>query len=187
VARLAIYTESRGVDLAAVTAFETLRGPLGYEGLLERLGRADLWCVATRPGCDLAKLTGDLIHGTSVFVNPNKHRWSVWREDGNAADSIECGAWVLVWDADETEGKRAAAELRGAGFGDKVEEVWKATLWALFFTPAAAGKEAGLAADIAVARERRSGLLANPHTNRCAWGAAPAALAGLVARFGGRA
>ncbi len=166
-ARLAILVESRGVDLTAITAFETLKGRLGYVGSLSGLARSELWglwCGAR--GASLVDLGRRLAEGTSVFVNPNKHRWRVWTEGAGEAVASEGGAWILIWDSEETEGRRALAELRGAGFGAEVTRVSKATLWRLSFKEDAVRKGISVAEEIAVAIRRDRGLLANPHMHR---------------------
>jgi hypothetical protein len=163
-ARLAILVESRGVDLTAITAFETLKSRLGYSRSLSGLARSDLWavwCEAT--GARLDDLGRRLVEGTSVFVNPNKHRWRVWSEGMGEAFAPDGGAWILVWNSEETEGRRALAELRGAGFGAEVTRISKATLWTSSFGDASGRPGLDLAEEIAVAVRRDRGLLANPH------------------------
>ncbi len=170
-ARLAIMVESRGVDLTAITAAETLRNRLGYGRVLRGLERADLWGVWTSPAAGApGAVARNLIEATSVFVNPNKHRWRVWAEGAAGAERAAEGAWVLVWDSEDTEGRGALSELRGSGFGVVVERVSKATLWRL--DPAAEVPEGGvpMAKEIASAVHRDKGLLANPHMHRWAAG-----------------
>jgi hypothetical protein len=170
-ARLGILVESRGVDLTAITAFETLKSRLGYSSALSGLSRSDLWGVwCEAEGARLGGLGKSLVEGTSVFVNPNKHRWRVWAEGVGEAFAPDGGAWILVWDSEETEGRRALSELRGAGFGGEVKRVSKATLWRLSLSEGAGRSGLSLAEEIAAAVARDRGLLANPHMHEWACG-----------------
>lgn len=165
-----------------MTALGTLTGPLGY-GALKRLERAELWSVTTREHVDDLGVLGDhLVCRTSVFVNPNKHRWRVW-SGGEQDAMVESGAWALVWESEQTEGRRALAELRGAGFEKEIEGVSKATLWFFVFAETARGKELALAEEMAVAVARDKGLLANPHIHRWACGAGDISLKDAVAHL----
>jgi hypothetical protein len=159
--------ESRGVDLTAVTALETLRRGLGYGNTLEALNRADLWGVWTATeGEELLKLSGALVSGTSVFINPNKHRWRSWAGEHDGADlACEC-AWSLVWALDDTDGRAALATLRSSGFRRTVTWVAKGTLWTIRAASSARDKELDLAEEITVATHRDRGLLANPHIHK---------------------
>ena len=157
--------------MTAVTALEALKGRLGYSELLAGVSRSDLWGVWSNvKEEEIERLAGDLVDGTSVFVNPNKHKWKVWTGGKEEPPLRSGGAWVLVWDSEETEGRRALAELRGASFSRKVDRVSRATLWRLSFAEPAKGKELSLAREMAVAARRDLGLLANPHMHRWACG-----------------
>lgn len=158
---------SRGVDLTAVTAWEALKGPLRYGGVLEGLERADLWGVWTRrEGGGVSELAKELVSRTSVFVNPNKHGWRVWAGESESEEGRGRGAWILVWALDDTEGRAALAALRSSGFEEDVDWVAKATLWTLRPTSSAAARALEIAEEIAVAKGRSRGLLANPHIHR---------------------
>jgi hypothetical protein len=171
--------------LVAVTAFGTLTRGLNYGGVLTGIERSDLWSVTAAPGeVDLAALGDQLVNRTSVFVNPNKHRCRVWSEGSDAA-TMSGDAWILVWDSEETEGRRALAELRGAGFDRKVEAISKATLWRLSLAESAKGRELALAEEMAVAVRREQGLLANPHIHRWSCGVGSISLEEAVARLNG--
>lgn len=184
-AKLAILVMPRGVDLVAVTAYGTLAGPLNYGDLLKRVERADLWSLSTGVrGRELESLADRLVHRTSVFVNPNKHTWRVWSE-GADEERVDSDAWVLVWDSEETEGRRAHAELRAGGYGGEIEKVSKATLWRLSFADPARGRELSIANEVAVALRRDRGLLANPHIHRWACGKGDISLSGAVAYLDG--
>jgi phosphoribosylformylglycinamidine (FGAM) synthase PurS component len=160
-----------------------LKGALKYGDVLAGVERADLWSLTTNlDGEKLGALADHLVNRTSVFVNPNKHRWRVWSE-GAKAEKVKSGAWVLVWDSEDTEGRRAHAELRGAGFEKEIKNVSKATLWRLSFEDAARGKELSLAEEMAVAVRRDQGLLANPHIHRWVCGEGDIGLEEAVAHL----
>jgi len=169
--RLALYVESRGVDLQAVTALEALRGALGYSKYLDGLRRADLWGVWSPEGPEaLRGLSDRLVRETSVFINPNKHRWRLWA-GGDDNDRIAGGdAWALIWPVDDAEGRSATAALRSSGFVKSMSWVAKGTLWTFRFTASGRGRELALAEEITVAVQRDRGLLANPHIHRWACG-----------------
>ena len=159
------------MDLTAVTAWEALKGSLGYGRVLERLERADLWGVWTRlEGRAVSELAEELVSRTSVFINPNKHSWRVWGGESESEEGEGRGAWILVWALDDTEGRAALAALRSSGFEARADWVAKATLWTLTPAASAAGRALQLAEEIAVARSRSRGLLANPHIHRWACG-----------------
>jgi hypothetical protein len=153
--------------------------------VLAGVERSDLWSLSTRlQSAQLKELADRLVNRTSVFVNPNKHSWRVWSE-GAQVETVSSDAWVLVWGAEETEGRRAHAELRGAGFEGQIEKVAKATLWRLSFEEGAKGDALSLAEEMAVALKRERGLLANPHIHRWASGAGDITLEEAVALLDG--
>jgi phosphoribosylformylglycinamidine (FGAM) synthase PurS component len=169
--RLALYVESRGVDLHAVTALEALRGALGYSKDLEGLRKADLWGVWSPEGAEvLRKLSDRLVRETSVFINPNKHRWRLWAGGDDNGRVAGGDAWALIWPVDDAEGRSAMAALRSSGFGKSVSWVAKGTLWTFRFASSARGRELALAQEITVATQRDRGLLANPHIHRWSCG-----------------
>jgi hypothetical protein len=173
------------VDLPAVTAWETLRGALEYGNELQVLRRADLWGVWTpAEGKALRGLSEELISGTSVFINPNKHRWRLWA-GGSENSELACeGAWSLIRDIDDAEGRVAFAALRSSGFEDRVSWVAKGTLWTFVFAPNSRGRELELAEEMTVATHRGRGLLANPHIHKWTCGLGNISLDQALRRLG---
>lgn len=166
--------ESRGVDLTAITALQTLRGRLGYSEVLSVLERADIWGFSCEEGQrDPRNLAKVLVTETSIFVNPNKHRWQSWVEGEGEAGVAAGGPWILVWEAEGAEGRGALSEMIRSGVVTGVRSVSKATLWRLGLTEAAKGRELELAEEIAATYRRDRGLLANPHMHKWACGDEP--------------
>lgn len=146
-------------DPTALTAHETLQRAMGYGRTVAGVGRSEVWSFRWPDAVEAAPILERLARETNLLLNPNKHRMEI--AVGAGALSPRGNAWVLVWTAGEgrdlEETLRRHRLLSGA-----MPVVRKGTLWELDLAGAPAAR-ARLAEEIAVARERGRGLLANPH------------------------
>jgi len=146
-------------DPTALTARETLQRALAYGRTVEEVSRSELWCFRWDDEPAPRDVLERLARDTNLILNPNKHRMEIAVEE--EALHPRGNAWVMV----SVPG--AGAELGGTLGRHRLVEgappaTRRAVLWEL--TLGAAGDEAAaLAAEIATARERKRGLLANPH------------------------
>lgn len=151
------WIELRATDPEAASAFAIARADLEAGRTLESLRRFRVFELrGALP--DAANIT-TLLHRSTQFYNPGKERCVVRAVPGDAAPLRDGETLVLVF---ERGGERRTAAERWWKHetGERVE-VREGVAWALRFAPGADAE--GLAADLAVARDRAHGLLANPH------------------------
>lgn len=148
-------------DPTALTAHETLQRALGYGRTVAGVSRSEVWGFRWPETIDAAPVLERLARETNLLLNPNKHRMEI--AVGASALSPRGNVWVLVWTVGEgrdlEETLRRHRLLTGS-----VPAVRKGTLWELDLAGAPA-ERARLAEEIAIARERGRGLLANPHVS----------------------
>lgn len=156
-------------DVTALTASNALRRRLGYQDTLIRLGRADYYRLELdvddeRTALELATR---LAEQTNLFVNPNKHRYSVSAGSSRPSEASEDGLWtvnILVTDPDSGAGGGILSALRGRlGYGNEVVDVVAGNLWVLALKADSREEAEQIAEKLAVTVSRDQGLLLNPH------------------------
>ncbi|MFQ5808964.1 MAG: hypothetical protein ACE5JM_05025, partial [Armatimonadota bacterium] len=130
---------------------------------------------------DALSLATDLAENTNLFVNPNKHSYSVAvvpRELRAAAATEGSGrsaasgepyeVRVLITSPDDAGGETTCQALQGRlGYGDKVADVRRGTLWILTINAADAAEARRIAEQMTITRRIDEGLLLNPHYQEC--------------------
>jgi phosphoribosylformylglycinamidine (FGAM) synthase PurS component len=167
-----LYVELKIPDVTALTAAGTLRRRLGYDGVLTELNRGDYYRISLDVDTqeEALELATEMAENTNIFVNPNKHRYTVFAGRHNAVTVPEAGETavnVLVLDPAGGSGSAIADALRDRlGYGETVREVVAGTLWTIVLQ--ADDEEARRAAEeITVTKSRTEGLLMNPHYQDC--------------------
>ncbi len=156
-------------DVTALTASNALRRRLGYQDTLIELKRADYYRLGLNVADEQAALAlaTELAEQTNLFVNPNKHRYSVTAGSGQSADPRPDGLWtinVLVTDPDSGAGSGVLAALQGRlGYADRVVDVVAGNLWILTLQAESREQAEQVAEKLAVTVSREQGLLLNPH------------------------
>ncbi|HCU34080.1 MAG TPA: hypothetical protein DGT21_01160 [Armatimonadetes bacterium] len=156
-------------DVTALTASNALRRRLGYQDTLVELRRADYYRLDLNVEHEQAalELATELAERTNLFVNPNKHRYSVSAGSAHPSEPREDGLWtvnVLVTDPDSGAGGGVLSALRGRlGYGDRVVDVVAGNLWTLTLRADTREQAEQLAEKLAVTVSREQGLLLNPH------------------------
>ena len=180
-----LLTSHKGVDLHAATAVRVMRERLEGGDRLQRLHRCELHTFADEPeGVSMARLLDN-----GRFFNPNKHHYghfvleeaAPWSDTaGGALDSRWPGA---LRGTDVANLADDAATLYASLLGgplpdgclavdvatwarDQQGPVFSGVLWRLVLR-AGADAAATLGETLAVTRERKRGLLLNPHMD--AW------------------
>jgi hypothetical protein len=136
-----------------------------------RVARADLEAARRLTGLRrlrLIELTGvlperqaleELLHRSTQFYNPHKERCSVRLSAADATPVPEEAAVVLV--CEHGSERRPAAERWWQHETGEPLEVREGVVWVLSFEPGAPALE--LAGELTTLRDRRRGLLCNPH------------------------
>lgn len=156
---------------------------MGYAEALAGFERADYWRLTLNVASpeDALALATDLAENTNVFVNPNKHSYSVTvvprelraaaaTEDNrrSAASGGPHEVRVLITSPDDAGGETACQALQGQlGYGEKVADVRKGTLWILTINAADAEEARRIAEQMTITRRMDRGLLLNPHYQEC--------------------
>ena len=163
------YIELLAEDPEAMSALAIARGRLEAGRRIRSLRRVRVFELS---GALPARAEVEaLLHRSTQFYNPAKERCTVRGAERDPAPFRPEEALVLVLDR--------GLERRAAGerwwkheTGEKVE-VREGTVWALAFEPGEAA--AARAGELAEVRDRRHGLLANPHFQdwRLGTGASP--------------
>ena len=157
-------------DTTALTAKNTLQKDMGYDGTLLDLVRKEYWLIELEAGSvdEAEKLGREFVTATKTLVNPNKHTYNL-RVLGESGEGTTRGnphvIRALVSYREDEKAHVTRNILRDIlGYGDRVKNVKRGTLWELTIK---ADDEAGakqIAEEIVVARSIESGLLANPHS-----------------------
>ena len=155
-------------DPTALTARETLQRALGYGRLLRNVGRSEIWAFRWEEAVEARTILSRLARETNLFANPNKHHLEI--AEGREALSPPGNAWVLTWR--EGEGRRREETLRRHRLLGSAPEIRRGVLWELDVDLPEPERLATVE-EIAVTRERKRGLLANPHMERAVVLAAP--------------
>jgi len=158
-------------DATAMTTRETLQRALSYGRTVRDLTRSEI--VAFQSPASQESLEDGLAvlsRETNMILNPNKHFMQIAAgEDILSARGNVC---VLVTEAGRG-GSLAEVITRRRLPGHPVSATWMGTLWELDLDT---GDPYALALEMALGRERKKGLLANPHVHTvCVLGGTPTA------------
>lgn len=152
------WIELKSDDPEAVSALEVARAHLAAGRALKSLRRVRLFelsgALPTRAGLE------GLLHRSIQFYNPHKERCSVRTAASDAAPLAAGEHVVLVFERGEE--RRGGAERWWRHETGRDIEVREGVAWAMAFEPQEPDP-AGAAAELAVLRDRRHGLLCNPH------------------------
>ena len=157
----------RGIDPAAETCAHALRDLLGIA--VWGVERADLWRFDAGPLAepDRARICERLAGAASRagrYVNLNRDiaRWQSGPRP-YASDRPAGGTAVDVWVRDGDGADPVALRYFRAQAHAGLQQVWRGTLWRLYLPEPDPGVARTQALEIALTRDRRHGLLANPH------------------------
>ena len=145
-------------DPEAVSALATARAHLDAGHSLRDLRR--LRCIELRGPLPARAAVLEMLHRSTQFYNPYKERCTL-RSSAAEAAPVSPGAQVVLVTERGAERRAAAERWWMHESGEKIE-VFEGVAWVLAFesgTPAAEW-----AAELAVLRDRRRGLLCNPHS-----------------------
>lgn len=156
-------------DVTALTAANTIRRRLGYGERLVNLRRADYYRLdldLEDPQAALA-MVREMAERTNLFVNPNKHSFTVRTRQERGQPVAGNGAWtvnVLVTDPADTSPAGILAALQAIpAYGDTVLKVQRGVLWTMKLMAESEQQAVQMAEDITVTRSQSRGLLMNPH------------------------
>lgn len=164
-----LYVELKIPDVTALTAASTLRRRLGYEDSLAELKRGDYYRISLDVNTEQQALdvAEDMAENTNLFVNPNKHGYTLFSGRHNSVtvpDSGQSAVSILVIDPAGGSGRDIAEALQNRlGYGDVVREVVAGTLWTLVVDADDEDRARRIAEEITVTKSRSEGLLMNPH------------------------
>jgi len=147
------------MDPTALTARETLQRALGYGRRVRNVARSEVLAFQWNENADAPGLLGKLAESTNLLQNPNKHRYEI--VTGDEPVSPRGNVWVLVSTPGAGSGMEATLS-RHHLVGGETPRVRRSQLWELDLD-AGNGELVNLAEEIAITRERKKGLLANPH------------------------
>lgn len=147
----------RAEDPEAASAFAVARERLAAAGALRGLRRYRVFELrGALPGPAALE---DLLHRSTQFYNPSKERCTVRGDEAAPSPAGAGEAVVLV--AERGGDRRAAAERWWRHETGEKLEVREGVAWVLDFGPGS--DAAALAAELATARDRSTGLFCNPH------------------------
>jgi hypothetical protein len=170
------WVELNSADPSAQTALGAIRAHLPGGQRLLALRRARLFEL--RGGIPTRARLEDLLHRSAQFYNPHKERCVVRRTRRERLPVGPGDCTVLVWERDGARVRAAERWLeREAG---RAVEVREGTVWVLSWD-ATLGEAERLEAtrELALVRDRRHGLLANPNAQEAAVHAGPPPLPAL--------
>jgi hypothetical protein len=203
-AELTLTVALRGPDPVALTAQHALTHRLGYAGLLDEVGRRDVWRLTVEASgvAEALAVAGSWVTRSNLFVIPNKHVYELGAGRGPGGPQVAGGggtpsggvgrggrgasraAWVVTWSEPDLEGEAAIRLIRARFGGRELGGARKALAWLVRFTSRVDPADVlRLADEIAVARARTRGLLANPHFQSVAVVRAPSAAAAVEAAW----
>jgi len=166
-------------DPTAITARETLQRALQFGRRVEDVERSELFCVVwDTPQQGAEAMLEGLAVETTLISNPNKHRVEV--AVGGDAVHPRGNVWVLVWEPGDGAGLEAAVRRLGL-LAEPPARIRQAVLWELALDGSPA-EVADRAREIAVARSRTSGLLANLQYQRAEVFTRPPTASQIVSR-----
>ncbi len=147
------------MDPTALTARETLQRALGYGRRVRDVARSEVLAFRWNENADAPALLLKLAENTNLLQNPNKHRYEIAIGDEPLAP--RGNVWVLVSTPGAGSGMEATL-ARHHLVGGVIPQVRRGELWELDLDAADADLT-NLAEEIAITRERKKGLFANPH------------------------
>lgn len=151
-------------DPTALTATEALRRALSYGRDVQGLYRSELFVLELPEDVSANQAREAIEHfaeGSNLLYNPNKHAKEV--VFGSEIFHPRGNAWILAWE-DRDESSLLQAINRGS-LPFQVLGVRTAMLWELDWS---GENPRSVAEDLAVSRERKKGLLVNPHFQQAA-------------------
>jgi hypothetical protein len=154
------WVELLSDDPEAISALTVARAHLAAGRGLRSLRRLRLFEI-TGPLPPLVELE-DLLHRSIQFYNPHKERCIVRTAASEPAPLRPDEQAALVFERDGA--RRGAAERWWRHETGVAVEVREGNAWLFAFDGAAHGAE-----DLTVVRDRRHGLLCNPHAQECRW------------------
>jgi phosphoribosylformylglycinamidine (FGAM) synthase PurS component len=160
-------------DPTALTAKDTLQRLLGFADVLRDVERSVVFAFRWEGRAPARAILERLARETNVLQNPNKH----FLEIAVSSEILHPrgNVWVLTYEAGNGAEIGSVLERRRLVEGEP-PQVARGVLWELS-GPDDRGTLSRMAAEIAETRERRAGLLANPHLeNITICGDAPAAV-----------
>jgi len=161
------WVELVTTDPEAVSALAVARAHLPAGRALRSLRRARLFELSgALPG---RAEVGALLHRSIQFYNPHKERCVVRMAAGDPALLAAGERAVLVFDRGEE--RRAGAERWWRHETGKSIEVREGVAWMLGFEPSLRDMD-NVVEELTVLRDRRHGLLCNPHAQEHRWATA---------------
>lgn len=160
-------------DAVAETAFHTMTHDMGYQNILTDLKREDYWKIELESrldGRDPGSIMTELAEKTRVFVNINKHVYTIRDQKTRHPTGQDSGpektfiVHVLIINTDDRTAKNALATLRDLyPAGRYVRSLENGVMWTLTIHADSNWQAQSIAREIAVTESRERGLLANPH------------------------
>jgi hypothetical protein len=168
--RIQVLVRLAAADPWGFTVFDTLKRKLAYDGIVavDRFTSWELDFSSDRLEAAI-EVTERILRETALLANPNRDRWVLrsgrdgalppefWHRSSGTTEAFV----VKVMDMEDITGRSIERILRSRLGIDAITQVCHSTVWVLEFSNGAAAETA--AAEIAVARSWRKGLLANPH------------------------
>jgi len=159
-------------DPTALTAKDTLQRLLGFADVLRDLERSEVFAFRWEDAMPARAILERLARDTNLLQNPNKHFFEI--AVGSETLHPRGNVWVLTHEAGNGADIGSVLTRRRLVEGE-APQVARGVLWELT-GPDDRGRSSRMAAEIAETRERRVGLLANPHLeNLTIFDTAPAA------------
>lgn len=158
-------------DAVAETALHSLTHDMGYGNILTDLKREDYWKIELETnlgGRDSKNILIELAEKTRVFVNINKHIYTILDEDSLKTTKEQSDGkytvFALVTYRDNRVAERALKTLRALyNVGKHVRYLESGVLWIMALKADSINNAQNIAKEIAVTESREQGLLANPH------------------------
>lgn len=170
-----LFVRLKTTDLAALTAKNTLQRDMGYSKVLRDLKREDYWLISVecKTKEEAKELADELANKTKIFVNPNKHTYTIRIRENDAKirekkRDIDKGLYdigVLVSYNEDSKACLTKDTLcKTLGYGDRVSDVKTGIIWRLVIDAEDEKKAKEMASEIVVTKELKKGLLINPHS-----------------------
>lgn len=169
-----IITETVVADVTTQTAADTLRHDLGLGQRLVSLKRKDIWLfrlsLEDKDAC--VEFTTRLAENTKLFVNPNKHRYSVVAmpmgtippDPVKVDDGVYQFTFVVRF-REDFRGIAAKEDLnRLYKVGGEVESIDTGMLWEIQLRATSDDDAMETFQRVLVAKDRKTGLFVNPHS-----------------------
>lgn len=160
-------------DAVAETAFHSLTHDMEYKDILIELKRKDYWkiqLISDLDDKDPKKIMVELAEKTRVFVNINKHIYTILDEgslktvQNRSNENKEYIVFALVTYKDNRVAEQALKTLQALyPIGKYVNYLESGVLWILTLRADSEKIAQDIAKEIAVTKSRERGLLANPH------------------------